>query len=684
MEELHVSPKKLEIKMLNNSDIIRAILFEKQRHKAVKKSKKEPGISAIANILAKQIETIYRKLNGNIIQKDKIKKKICEIFKLRQSLLKFPRAKRYDPSFSHKMEEYRQLMLLSFDVSRKRSTPKRRKTALHRKQDRIDDVQANDDEDVSVFSSEDGNETDLNYEPPGKKSSSQKKTDLTEIIETQSRYGASDRCTSAIVNATLRTFGIPAIIDKSKLSRAQKRKFSEVNQDTFSFGGGIYYDGRKDLSVIQTRKPVENGKFKFYRTIKREEHISIVSQPEGLFLGYVPIKKSTAKPVSESIISLLEDQKIFNKLMALGSDGTNLNVGADGGINHFIEMALGRPLHWFICMLHLNELPLKRLIEKLDGSTSGDKSFSGPVGKALADVSGSAIVKYKMFDTAEKLPEMPEPVFKKLSNDQKYLYKIVGSLISGQFPESLKQMKIGEINHSRWLTTASRICKLYALTEEPSSTLQTLTSYIVNVYAPSWFHIKKHELAVDGPKNLHFLIRRSNLIADEAVKQIVQERIQWNGFFAHSENVLLAQLSSKKKSERLDAVLKILKIREHFSHNEIRQFRVPQINFEAKKWTDMIEYDRHSTEPPFTVGMTDDELIEIMDHQLKVPKYKCHTQMVERAVKEVTRVSLKAVGHEKRNCMVKATLRHRAKYPKLDSVKDHIISNPKEKYLPKI
>lgn len=194
--ELHVSPKKLEIRKLSNLDIIRAILFEKQKYKKEKKSKREPGISVIANILATKIEDIYRKLDGNVIQKDKIKKKICEIYKLRKSLLKFPRAQRYHPGFSSKMEKYRQLMLMSLDVSRKRfDMPKRKKKIVRGKMDRIENVEIDttyEDQDESSSDDDDDNR-DSNYEPTGRKSSSKKKKDLSEIIETQCRYGASGR-----------------------------------------------------------------------------------------------------------------------------------------------------------------------------------------------------------------------------------------------------------------------------------------------------------------------------------------------------------------------------------------------------------------------------------------------------------------------------------------------------------
>lgn len=173
-------------------------------------------------------------------------------------------------------------------------------------------------------------------------------------------------------------------------------------------------------------------------------------------------------------------------------------------------------MHWFVCLLHSNELPLKNLITKLDGLTDGAKSFSGPIGKSLENVCDLPIIKFKKMKDIDIL-KIPDHVFKKLSNDQRYLYRIVNAVISGNLPNGLEQLKIGELNHSRWLTTASRIC------------------------------------------------RRKPLV---------------------------------------------------------------------------------------------------------VPKFKCHTQMVERAIKEVTRVSVKAVDHLTRNAMVKATLKNRAKYPRLDSRKD--------------
>lgn len=155
-------------------------------------------------------------------------------------------------------------------------------------------------------------------------------------------------------------------------------------------------------------------------------------------------------------------------------------------------------------MLHANELPLKNLIFKLDGKITGSHTFSGPIGKAIEQIERPTIVNFKAFKGSKKLEQLPAAIYKKLSNDQKYLFRIVNVLITGEFSHDLRQLKVGKLCHSMWLTTASRICVLYASSEHPSDTLKTLTSYIVDVYAPTWFQIKKNELAVNGPENFFF------------------------------------------------------------------------------------------------------------------------------------------------------------------------------------
>ena len=62
-----------------------------------------------------------------------------------------------------------------------------------------------------------------------------------------------------------------------------------------------------------------------------------------------------------------------------------------------------------------------------------------------------------------------------LSTDQQYLYDI--HLSAGKLSEGLANKNPGKMAHSRWLTTANSILRLYASTVEPFQTLKIIVEY---------------------------------------------------------------------------------------------------------------------------------------------------------------------------------------------------------------
>jgi len=93
--------------------------------------------------------------------------------------------------------------------------------------------------------------------------------------------------------------------------------------------------------------------------------------------------------------------------------------------------------------------------------------------------------------------------------------------------------------HSRWLTTANRLLRLYVATEIPSSNLVVLATYVVKVYAPVWFQIKSKSLCSDGTHHLWEIIKFSRYLEPEYLR-IVDTVIQQNADFVHLENIILA------------------------------------------------------------------------------------------------------------------------------------------------
>ena len=70
-------------------------------------------------------------------------------------------------------------------------------------------------------------------------------------------------------------------------------------------------------------------------------------------------------------------------------------------------------MHWFICLLHGVELPLRAIIRELDGGTSGPFTLKGPVGKTLQeDLTELPIVSFK---------EVPNPDFPTVAEDREIM-----------------------------------------------------------------------------------------------------------------------------------------------------------------------------------------------------------------------------------------------------------------------
>uniref|UniRef100_A0A8D8YTL5 Uncharacterized protein n=1 Tax=Cacopsylla melanoneura TaxID=428564 RepID=A0A8D8YTL5_9HEMI len=69
-----------------------------------------------------------------------------------------------------------------------------------------------------------------------------------------------------------------------------------------------------------------------------------------------------------SHFSFIKEKEIpLSKLIAIGCDGTNVNTGKNNGLIKRVEQFVGHRLHWFVCLLHVNELPLRLFQKKLMG-----------------------------------------------------------------------------------------------------------------------------------------------------------------------------------------------------------------------------------------------------------------------------------------------------------------------------
>jgi hypothetical protein len=339
------------------------------------------------------------------------------------------------------------------------------------------------------------------------------------------------------------------VIDKNKIRREIQKNRRQL-QATFNKNliTGLYFDGRKDQTIIQ---------YEGRRETRTEEHIAIIREPNSEYFGHValtpPVK---AIDISNKIISCLENSEVdFKELKVIGSDGTNVNTGWKGGVIRLIEIRLGKPLQWSVCLLHFNELPLRALLKTLDGQTRGPYTFAGPIGSLLHDCEKAAVVDFEAIET-----DLPQIDASELSTDQQYLYQICNAIKEGNCTASLAKKNPGKVAHSRWLTTANRLLRLYIATVTPSENFKILVKYVLKVYAKMWFEIRAKPNITNGARHLWQTIVFSNEFPDH-VKTIIHKVIQGNGYFGHCENIILSMLTDSRKHIRALAVRRIIKAR---------------------------------------------------------------------------------------------------------------------------
>ena len=90
--------------------------------------------------------------------------------------------------------------------------------------------------------------------------------------------------------------------------------------------------------------------------------------------------------------------------------------------------------------------------------------------------------------------EFDEETLNDLGSDQRLLLEYVLGISRGRVNQKFASWKIGPLNHARWLTLAIRLMCLWTRGMYPSDlhdNLHQAIKFVVQVYAVSWFEIKR-------------------------------------------------------------------------------------------------------------------------------------------------------------------------------------------------
>ena len=153
--------------------------------------------------------------------------------------------------------------------------------------------------------------------------------------------------------------------------------------------------------------------------------------------------------------------------------------------------------------------------------------------------------------------------------------------------------------------------------------------------------------------------------------QVIKGKIEDGAWMAHSEILLLHLLASNNEEQRRFAVKRILAIRGDSQFGDItnRPHKVPKLNWSAEKIEDIILWD-NATEAYQTAKLSSDDIRGFLDKPFTMKVFPCHTQSVERLVKEVSAASSRGCGVGERNGYVHARCEARQLVPRSDRKSD--------------
>ena len=109
-----------------------------------------------------------------------------------------------------------------------------------------------------------------------------------------------------------------------------------------------------------------------------QDHYVLIEEPQSVFLGHVVPFSGHGISLAVAIYRYLKKREWDKDAIVFGCDGTNPNIGSFEGCLPYLEKLLGHAVHWEVCLLHGNELPLHALFRFHDGKNYRTIFFLGP------------------------------------------------------------------------------------------------------------------------------------------------------------------------------------------------------------------------------------------------------------------------------------------------------------------
>jgi hypothetical protein len=236
----------------------------------------------------------------------------------------------------------------------------------------------NDDQDSEVNELNVESDTDSDWEDMPK-----------DTIENEDGSKSSYNTTAKLGNALMKDLGLvkkestSLLLCPSKVRRERKRWGGKLEEEHLaqSLPHGLYSDGKcvdtlvRDTVTTRVQVPGRRGRAAFREVtivsnkVEKQEHFVVVSEPGEKYCSHVTPYNGSGAAIARELVAVVRERGV--QLQVLGMDGCSVNCGIHNGVFRLLELDLGYSVQHCVCLIHLNELPIRHYFIMMDGVTSG-------------------------------------------------------------------------------------------------------------------------------------------------------------------------------------------------------------------------------------------------------------------------------------------------------------------------
>ena len=170
---------------------------------------------------------------------------------------------------------------------------------------------------------------------------------------------------------------------------------------------------------------------------------------------------------------------------------TELDTGSEICVLRQGKLSIWRPLQWFICLFHTNELQLRHLLQHLNGKTTAPTGYRGENGKKLELCEKMHIMNFEKFGAT---------LTEKTLYELRQINVVSMKHVLGFRRETFYSVCFGSMQE-KWVISAYKILMLHVLIKYPSdNVVHSLTHAFHICKFASFFSFCRRE----------FLNKRSN------------------------------------------------------------------------------------------------------------------------------------------------------------------------------